>query len=125
MLLVQHVRKQSLVLIRIMITITISVTYTVSHTYLYFKLDLVHCAEYLGHLSSCIFTLSILFFAYFLHCQYFTLILKKNLFKSFDFINTTQNLHLYTNLKKQIRTHFRLQRTKRLIRTDLKHRTDS
>ena len=39
--------------------------------YLYFKLDLVHCAEYLEHLASCIFTLFMPFFAYFLYYQYF------------------------------------------------------
>ena len=30
--------------------------------YLYFKLDLVYCAEYLEHLASCIFTLFMPFF---------------------------------------------------------------
>ena len=32
---------------------------------------IVHCAEYLGHLASRIFTLFMPFFAYFLYCQYF------------------------------------------------------
>ena len=44
-----------------MITFTISVTYIVLHNYLYFKLDLVQYAKYLGHLSNRIFTLSMPF----------------------------------------------------------------
>ena len=82
--------------------------------YLYFKLDLVHGTEYLEHLASYIFTLFMPFFAYFLYCQYFMFV---DLFKSFDFVKNTQNLHIYTNLKKQIRTHFRLPHVPRGQRT--------
>ena len=55
---------------------------------------IVHCAEYLGHLASRIFTL---FMPFLLISSIVSilclLILKKILFKSFDFIKTTQNLH--------------------------------
>ena len=86
--------------------------------YFYFKLDLVHCAEYLEHLASCIFTLFMPFLLISSIASILCLlILKKILFKSFDFIRNTQNLHIYTNLKKQICTHFRLPHVQRGQRT--------
>ena len=83
-----------------MITIAISVAHTVSPS-----IYTLHCAEYLEHLASRIFTLFMPFLLISSIASILCLlILKKILFRSFDFMKNTQNLHIYTNLKKQIRT---------------------
>ena len=59
---------------------------------LYFKLDLVRCAEYLEHLASRIFTLFMPFLLISSIASILCLlILKKTLFESFDFIKNTNS----------------------------------